>query len=418
MDTPEVVAGGRQHITIEQNVEFLKRYAFLERACMRTLAGWLPGVPEWEAKNEIGLHIWENADAADALRARLRELRTHNPERGISEGLRKLADELDHAQNTAEVIATVYLVVKKALLDAYRQHPATTWLDFDRPTVKVLADRLIEMTTRQVAWAEGFFPTVEANYPDWETWRDYVAGLLSAYGGVTGVGDVAPAPLRPQDHPLLLPWKTCQRMPRWPIFDPSMDIEPDRETEPEAHRLWRFKHYLNEMTAAETLGSILWMTPEMPWEFQHNVARHLWDEIRHSQLGQTRVQQLGLKIEEVPQVVQIYNVMMTLPAVEQYALLTTVIEPNGMPEKVANRAHWEQIDDDISAAAVSYDWSDENFHVRWGKKWTPVLLETYGYHESPEEIAARTEAWLMENTPVKMQQKMALDARAGAGRTE
>ena len=32
-------------ITIEQNVEFLKRYATLERACMRTLAGWLPGVP-------------------------------------------------------------------------------------------------------------------------------------------------------------------------------------------------------------------------------------------------------------------------------------------------------------------------------------------------------------------------------------
>ena len=40
--------------------------------------------------------------------------------------------------------------------------------------------------------------------------------------------------------------------------------------------------------SAETLGSILWMTPEMPWDFQHNVARHQWDEIRHSQLGQIR----------------------------------------------------------------------------------------------------------------------------------
>ena len=164
------------------------------------------------------------------------------------------------------------------------------------------------------------------------------------------------------------------------------------------------------MTAAETLGSILWMTPEMTWEYQHNVARHLWDEMRHSQLGQIRVQQLGLKIADVPQVVQIYNVMMKLPAVEQYALLTTVIEPNGMPEKVANREHWEEIDDEISAAAVSYDWSDENFHVRWGAKWTPVLLQTYGYQETPKQIAERMEAWLMENTPVKMQQKMAVEA--------
>jgi uncharacterized ferritin-like protein (DUF455 family) len=174
--------------------------------------------------------------------------------------------------------------------------------------------------------------------------------------------------------------------------------------------LWRFKHYLNEITAAETLGSIMWMTPEMPREFQHNIARHLWDEVRHSQLGQTRVQQLGLKISDVPQVVQIYNVMMALPAVDQYALLTTVIEPNGMPEKTTNREHWEAIGDEISAAAVSYDWSDENFHVRWGKKWTPVLLETYNYPETPEEIARRTEEWMLENTPVKMQVKMAEDA--------
>jgi uncharacterized ferritin-like protein (DUF455 family) len=145
----------------------------------------------------------------------------------------------------------------------------------------------------------------------------------------------------------------------------------------------------------------------MVWEYQHNVARHLWDELRHSQLGQTRVQQLGLKINEVPQVVQIYNVMMKLPAVDQYALLTTVLEPNGMPEKTTNREHWEHIDDEISAAAVSYDWSDENFHVRWGQKWTPVLLKTYQYSETFDEIHDRMEAWMLENTPVKMQQNHA-----------
>lgn len=399
-------------ITIDENVEYLKRYAFLERACMRTLAGWMPGVPEWEPKNEFGLHVWESADAADGLRARLRELRCHQPERGISPILEKLAKELDYAQNTAEVIATVYLVVKKALLEAYRNHPETTWTAFDNPTVKLM-ERLIIMTEKQVAWAEQFFPQIESQYPGWQAWRELIAGLLAADGGVTGAGPKSEAPAIPQGRPLLLPWKECQRMADWPIFDPGIDVEPDRKTEPDAHRLWRFKHYLNEITAAETLGSILWMTPEMPWEYQHNVARHLWDEVRHSQLGQTRVQQLGLKISDVPQVVQIYNVMMTLPAVDQYALLTTVIEPNGMPEKTANREHWEEIGDDISAAAVSYDWSDENFHVRWGKKWTPVLLETYGYKETPEEIARRTEAWLMENTPVKMQQKMALDAHGG-----
>jgi hypothetical protein len=395
-------------ITIEQNVEYLKRYAFLERACARTLAGWLPGVPEWEAKNEFGLHVWESADSADEIRSRLRELRCHQPERGLSPKLEQLANELDHAGNTSEVVATVYLVVKKALLEAYQKHYDLTWTEFDNPTVK-LTEKLIPVTEKQVTWAEQFFAEIEPKYDGWQEWQVYIASLLAADGGITGAETPKPTPQRPTDHLLLLPWMECQRMPDWPIFDPSIDIEPDRKVEPEAHRLWRFKHYLNEITAAETLGSIMWMTPEMPWEFQHNIARHLWDEVRHSQLGQTRVQQLGLKISDVPQVVQIYNVMMRLPAVDQYALLTTVIEPNGMPEKTTNREHWEAIGDEISAAAVSYDWSDENFHVRWGKKWTPVLLETYQYKETPEEIARRTEDWMLENTPVKMQVKMAED---------
>lgn len=393
----------KQHISIEQNVEHLKRYAFFERAAMRTLAGWLPGVPEWEAKNEIGLHVWESADAVDILYQRLRELRCHQPERKISPVLHEVAKALNETQNTAEVIATIYLVVKKGLLNAFRRHPAMTWSAFDNPTVKV-TEQLIPALERQVAWAERFLTTISANYTGWEHWRDYVAGLIEADGGITGTGDTSALPARPADPALLLPWMECQRMPDWPIFEPEKDIQPDREKDPEAYRLWRFMHYSNEMTAAETLGSILWMTPEMTWEYQHNVARHLWDELRHSQLGQSRIQELGMKIEDVPQVVQIYNVMMTLPAVEQYALLTTVIEPNGMPEKSTNREHWEALEDEISAAAVSYDWSDENFHVRWGKKWTPVLLETYQYKETPEEIRDRMEAWLLENTPVKMQQ--------------
>jgi hypothetical protein len=69
----------QNHITIEQNAEYLRRYAFLEKACMRTLAGWLPGVPEWEAKNQFGLHIWESGEAAELLYQRLRELRVYQP---------------------------------------------------------------------------------------------------------------------------------------------------------------------------------------------------------------------------------------------------------------------------------------------------------------------------------------------------
>ena len=315
-----------------------------------------PACPEWDAKNQFGLHIWESADAAGYIRGRLRELRNYQPERGLSPSLEQVAAALDRAQNTAEVIATVYLVSRKALLHAYRNHPEVTWSDFDNPTVKV-TEALIAQTEAQVAWAEGAFPAIAGRYPDWEAWQDTISRLLASDGGVMGTGPNGEPDIDLSARPLLLPWTTCQRMPDWPIFNPDEDIEPNRKADPEGHRLWRFKHYLNEMTASETLGSILWMTPEMPWEYQHNVARHLWDEIRHSQLGQTRIQQLGLKIEDVPQVVQIYNVMMTLPAVDQVRAADDRHRAERHAEKRANREHWEDIHDDISAAAVSYDWA-------------------------------------------------------------
>jgi hypothetical protein len=398
-----------QNISLDENVERLKRYAFLEQALTRTLAGWLPGVPEWDVKNELGLHVWEAADSCERLRRRLVELRCHRPERGIPDSLRELAQELNCCQNTAELLATAYLVVKRALLETYQRHPQLTYPVYDRPTVKVLGE-LTEIAGRQVTWAEQRLAELDSRpgAADWRAWQAYIAGLLAAAGGVEGADQVpAVVPERPAGHALRLPWQECQREPDFPIFDPAIDVEPDRETQPEAHREWRFRHYLNEMTAAETLGSILWMTPEMPWEYQHNVARHLWDELRHSQLGQDMIRRLGYQPKDIWQVVQIYNVMMTLPAVDQYALLTTVIEPNGMPEKRVNIEHFERIHDEISAQAITYDWSDENNHVRWGKKWTPVLLETYGYKETPDEIAARTEQWLLVNTPVKMQVRMA-----------
>jgi hypothetical protein len=83
--------GPERTITVDENVERLKRYAFLEQSLVRTLAGWLPGVPEWDVKNQFGLHIWEDADSCERLRGRLRELRCPKPERGIPETLRLLA---------------------------------------------------------------------------------------------------------------------------------------------------------------------------------------------------------------------------------------------------------------------------------------------------------------------------------------
>ena len=158
---------------VEENARRLHRLAYVEQRLMFIAAGHLLSVPEWEAKNEIGLHLWEDADACERLRGRLREMRCNHPEKGIPEALHHLARELACAQDSLELIATVYLVVKKALLATYRLHPTLTYPVFDRPTIKVLGE-LTEIYERQVAWAEQITAQLAQGRDPagWRTWQD------------------------------------------------------------------------------------------------------------------------------------------------------------------------------------------------------------------------------------------------------
>src|SRR5918995_6452838 len=51
------------------------RYQIVSFNVMRLLAGWLAKIPEYELKLEIGRHVWQDAQAAEALRVRTAELR-------------------------------------------------------------------------------------------------------------------------------------------------------------------------------------------------------------------------------------------------------------------------------------------------------------------------------------------------------
>jgi hypothetical protein len=74
-------------------------------------------VPEWEAKNEFGLHIWESADAADQIRGRLRELSAHQPERFLSPANFVLAHKDDPAAQLAPYFERLYPVVEQMIRD-------------------------------------------------------------------------------------------------------------------------------------------------------------------------------------------------------------------------------------------------------------------------------------------------------------
>lgn len=59
----------------------LKVLQAVETWSARLLGGWLPGIANWEAKHQVGLHLWQDLEIARDLRTRLWELRAPKPDR-------------------------------------------------------------------------------------------------------------------------------------------------------------------------------------------------------------------------------------------------------------------------------------------------------------------------------------------------
>ena len=47
---------------------------------------------------------------------------------------------------------------------------------------------------------------------------------------------------------------------------------------------------LSEINVAEGLAIVIYESKDKPWEFYHDLARHLWDEVRHSMMGEAAIE--------------------------------------------------------------------------------------------------------------------------------
>src|SRR5579871_6804891 len=65
----------RPGLSVEQNVELLKRYAYVERRLAEIAIAHLCAVPEWEVKCALSLHCWLDTEHATVFRQRVAEMR-------------------------------------------------------------------------------------------------------------------------------------------------------------------------------------------------------------------------------------------------------------------------------------------------------------------------------------------------------
>jgi hypothetical protein len=372
-----------EQVDFAQNKRLLNRYRYVEYEMLRILAGWLPAIKRMELKLAIGRLLWEDAQHVQHLYQRLREIQTPAFRDPGDPALTRLMAEAIHAPGEIDLLAGLCRVIKPALARAYRWHMQQTFANPDAPTLYALKHILLD-EQEHAQWAADAL----ADHPAGE-WERYISDLLAAAGDITGRVKRAEAPVAPASRRLFEAPREAARDPRFALVDREAGMLPTAAT-PSDERLREFESYSQEILAAETVALILYLSPQMPWEFVYNSARHCYDETRHCRLGIEWLARHGLDYTQVPQNTRIYAWRSQYDPATQYCLLTMGNEKHAFPFRRQRLAAYRSAGDRLSAEFVSYDMADERQHVAYGRKWLPQLMAAHGITTPVDQFVDET----------------------------
>jgi hypothetical protein len=333
--------------SVDENVQRLLRYHWIERRLMATLVARLTGEPIWELKCAFALHQWLHAEHVDALRERISEMRNPVPSLDTSPdpGIDALLDDVfGEARTSRELVAAVYDVAYPALAADYREHLATINPLVDHPTRRILRSALADLE-EGMAWGARAL--------------DALAGAVSA--------ERAPSP-SPSFHP-----RRDERFHGLYNFDfpPHVVYNAHGIPADERNLALLCKRTL-EMDVPEMMASFMTERVDQPWEFYRDYSRQLWDEARHAMMGSVALEARGIDWKrEIPLNVS-FALRLNLHAkpVERQMMLFA-IEQSLMPADTGKRFEYETAraaGDELSAHFHDYDWADEVLHSQIGRR--------------------------------------------------
>jgi uncharacterized ferritin-like protein (DUF455 family) len=367
----------------------LKRFYLAERAMLIGQAGWLPGMPGFQAKVTLPRFLWQDAQTANSLRDRVYELRF--PSRILEVGADQVLVDLIHyaysAPNAYAFITVLARVLKPALLDAYKQYLEYADEIGDGPTYRFLKLAISEKK-EQIAQLEELIPTCK---PDDEgsqlshEWFNEFSSLFSEIGGISldlphPAAFTKKAAFRPSEVPNRGNQFYNVRF-YWPdIVDSSFQYGDGRQLQ-----LRSAVSHLNEIWAVETAGYILFVfAAELEWEFILDAARWVYDESRHSRMGYERLRSWGYEDNEMPLGTYIYDSCIGQDPIYRLGMLF-YFESKNIGKKIERIKSFSEINDRVSQHDMDFDWADETIHTSYGKTWLSKALENRG--EDPQNYA-------------------------------
>ncbi|MSU66592.1 MAG: hypothetical protein EXS38_10935 [Opitutus sp.] len=367
-------------IPIDANRALLNRYRFVEHEGMPILAGWLPKAATFELKCEMGRALWESAQHVNALYLRLREIQSPAFQKPADGALVHLMAELLHAPDEWALALAFNRVVTPSLIRALENHETATFPNSDQPSVHVIQHALLDLRA-QLERVEPLI--IQAERAGQVTtaaraWETYVRQLLAAAGGISGLEPRPSAPTAaPACRVTFKAPREADRDARFTNRAADFSVMPPEE-DYQNHTVEEFERYSTEMLAAETVALVMFLVKGMPWEFQYDTARHIYDEVRHCLMGYEWMRAHDMDPFQSPQYLHVFRWRSQFPPVMQYCMLTMGNEVHAFPYRHRRVEAHEKSGDRLSEQFVRYDIADETQHVRFGNRWLPELLKLVG----------------------------------------
>ena len=370
--------------TVDATVMRLRRYVYVKAQSMFLMASRFNWMPEWEVKGAFSLHLWQDAEHGTWFRQRVTEMRTppHHLDKVPHPALGAFLEELATARTPLELLVGIYEVLKPACAEAFNEHLAQSSPIADHPTRRLVQFALQE-ENEQIEWGRKAIAALLSRSDaaiikeQRDAWRDHLRLFLTAAGHINGDhtseemavplsrgGAVEISHIPKRDARFEHVWRSRGGVP------PS--------NRPVHERLWGMMNVrLQEMHVAELVASVISDWRDQPWEFYHDLARHLWDETRHCMLGEVAFATQGIDIAAIPSHVGFAEYPNTqLAPADRYAFLWGIEQ--GLMAKTGKQAEVALAKaggDELATVFQDFDWADEVLHAQIGRKWLEPHFE-------------------------------------------
>ena len=419
-----------------RTVARLQDWEYLERSLMRLVAGWGRYFADWADKVAVHRHIWEQAECVRRLRDRLAQFpgSVHNLDAPVSARLETLANTVLMAPSHQDAVDGIYQLLSGALTGAYLQYIQRAHPIHDAPTVALLHE-IVGVKEGQRLWLRDYrrrFPHVQT--PGSGVYRAAIERALADCGDL-----LQPLP-RDGEPAAAAGVRTAFRLPLRAAYPPHsrprVDVMPviaaRFPTSVEARRLFWAFGYMREMNLAMDQLRWIYDAHALPWEFQQDIARHLWDESRHGDSGHSRLLDFSIGLDEIGFAPYADPAeLAALPPAAPQADAPDAIPALGLAEPLSPQELYETVffigmiaetghfqvkreayedfkagGDLESAEMMLFDIIDESTHVQYAHRWLPLLAERAGIdnadyrergaairNERQAEHLARIAAW-------------------------